>query len=249
MSRQKVKSIIIIILAVTNVFLLVNLVIYERNVFRLPEKSVESALDLLEKRGITAERGVIPTAYEKRANVDFSYYTIDELSEMLLGERVDYKSDGKNIVAEKDGNSLTISGNTFSYETGLEKALRGGKKTVSRLRELGFFTDGAYFDEKTGLVKLRAASCEVDGLYLDAYFAPNGSLSSLYGSWGRAAVKSGTERTAFIFTVPKLLSILPENTNITRVQKLYILRRSGQNYTMDAAWRVEAGGNTYSVTS
>ena len=248
MSWHKLKSVILIILVVTNAFLLVNLIAYEKNAFRLPEESVSGALDLLDKNGITARKGVIPTSYEKRPDMSFSYYTIDELSEMLLGGRADYTSDGKSITAEKDGKSLSITGNSFSFETGLEKASRGGRRAISRLKKLGFFTDGAYFDKASSVIKLKAAQCEIDGLYLDAYFTPDGALSALSGSWGRVEAKSGVERTAFIFTLPKLLSTLPEGSVITDVQKLYILRRSGQNYSLDAAWRVKAGENDYSVT-
>lgn len=248
MRWKNVKNIMIILLVIINAFLIGDMALTRMSAACLPKGAVKSAENILERNGISVAQGLISKNYETRPAASFSVYTIDYLSESILGERVQYVSDGQNVVAKKDKKVLTFFGNSFDYSTDLKRSEKNGRKILSCLKKKGLFTDGAYFDSDDGLVKMRFDGCRVEGMYLDAYLDEEGELAAVSGIWGIVTRRDETQKVAFVTAVPQLCALLPQGAHIDGIESVYIISGSGQNYTMKAAWQVTADGSAYNVT-
>lgn len=236
----------IALLVIINAFLIGDMAFTNYRANALPEGMAQSVESIFEKNGITAEAGILPSSYEKRAEADISFYSIDDLSQMLLGARAEYKGDGQSIIAEKDGCTLSVNGHYFSYKTPLSAVRTGDRRIIKALSAAGLSNPGMKCEN--GRVRLEIGGFEADGLYLDAALDSNGKIASLSGVWGRVSVGEKTEKTTFISAVPRVCEVLPYGSHIKSIEGVYVIEGSGQNYTVKPAWKVEADGNVYTVS-
>lgn len=247
MKWSSIKNVLILLLAATNVFLLANILTNESAAERLPEGIAESAVRFLEESGITASESLMPKRYEKRRKVSAKFYGIDDLSEMLLGERVGYKSIGRIISAEKGASRLTLSGSEFAFETGKKAAGKDAGRIIEALREKGFDVKHAFFDKSDGLVKNRVDGATVTKMYLNVCLDESGEIASIYGTWGALTVSKESEKVSFISALPKVAAVMPEGSCIDKIVRVYIPEKNGQKYEVKPGWRITSGQEEYTV--
>lgn len=234
------------LLIVINAFLIGDMAFTNYKANALPEGLSESVESIFEKNGITAEEGLLSSSYEERKSLDISFYSIDTLAQMLLGGKVEYTSDGENIIAEKDGRTLSVNGHYFSYKTSLSAVKSSDRKIIKALSDAGLSNLGMKCEN--GSVRVEIDGFEIEGLYLDAALDSNGNIASLSGVWGKLSAGEEDEKATFISAVPNVCKVLPSGSHIKNITGVYVIEGSGQNYTVKPAWKVEAGGKEYTVS-
>lgn len=246
MNWSNIKNIMIALLVLINVFLVGDMAFTNYVANTLPKGMAESVESIFEKNSITIEKGLLPTSYEERRKVDISFYSIDSLAQMLLGRKVEYKSDGQNVIAEKDGCTLTINGHYFTYKTPYSQTEASGRKILKALGKAGFSNEGMMYDN--GFVTIKIDGFMIDGLYLEAALADDGSIAALSGVWGKVNVSDETEKATFVSAVPPACAALPQGAHIKNIEGVYVISGSGQNYIVKPAWKLTADDKEYIVS-
>jgi hypothetical protein len=243
---SNIKNIIIALLVLINAFLLGDTAYTRYKSNSLPKGLEKSVVSILEKNDITIEENLLKKRYEERDVLNVEFYSADELSKMLLGEKVEYKSDGDNIIAEKDGAVLKINGSSFTFETPLTKASSSGRKKINALKKAGFSSEGMVFEDET--VKMKFSGLFVEGMSLSVQLDSDGNIAYLSGTWGKVTESGEKEKVTFASTTPRLLSIIPTGAHIKNIESVYVIEGSGQNYNVKAAWSVTADDEKYIVS-
>ncbi len=246
MNWSNIKNIMIGLLIVINVFLIGDMAVTKYKENALPEGIAESVERIFAKNGITVEEGLLPSFYEERKSLDISFYSIDTLAQMLLGGKVEYTSDGENIIAEKDGRILSVNGHSFSYKTPLTAVESGDRRIIKALSDAGLSNPGMKCEN--GSVGVEIDGFEIEGLYLDAALDSNGNIAFLSGVWGKLSIGEETEKATFVSAAPNVCKAIPSGSRIKNITGVYVIEGSGQNYTVKPAWKVEAGGKEYTVS-
>lgn len=245
MNWSKIKNIMIVILVLINLFLILNLAFFRYRSQTLPEGVAESFENILSKHGITIDERVVPSLYELRTAVTASAFDIDRLTEIFIGERVQYVSEGGSLVAPGDDKKLTVRGEKIEFTTLKEKADKNGKDILDVLEELELGAEGMYFDEMTGYVKMKVDSIEIEGMYLDVYLDKNGEIASLTGVWPKIEKGSSEEKVSVIQAVNSICVQLPKGSHITAIERAYVLSGTDSGFEVKNAWRVYNQGRGY----
>lgn len=246
MSWSKMKNIMIIILVFINLFLIVNVAYTKYSSQALPKSTAESFESILEKNGITLEDKVVPRYYETRRSIKAEAYDIDYLTNLLIGEKVKYVSDGQNIVAPATDKKLVISGGKIEYTTLKTSVEKNGRDILKALEKIGFSKTEAYFDSDTGYVKINIDSIPLEGVYLDVLLDAEGEIAYMSGVWPRITVGASC-KASLISVVNTICSELPEGSHISSAEKIYVLESGAQGYIVEPGWIVYNQGRGYII--
>lgn len=247
MNWSKIKNVMIFILVFINLFLIVNVAFTKYASRSLPEGTGESFENILEKSGITLEKKIVPRYYETRKIVKAEAYDIDYLTELLIGEKVKYVSEGQSIVAPGTDKKLVISGSGIEYTTLKESVDKNGSRILKALEKAGFSKSGAYFDESTGYVQLMIDSVPVKGIYLDVSLDKNGDIAYMKGIWPHITIEGTDSKVSVISAVNSICNELPEGSHINNIEKIYVFENGESGYTVSSAWIVYNQGRGYTV--
>ncbi len=245
MNWSKIKNIMIIILVLTNLFLILNIAFSRYMSQALPEGMVDSFENILLKHGITVDEKVLPSMYETRSIINASAFEIDRLTEIFIGEKVQYVSEGGSLVAPGNDKKLTVKGNKIEFTTLKASLDKNGRDILDVLRRLDLGDEGMYFDEITGYVKMKVDSIEIEGMYLDVYLDSEGGIASLSGVWPRIEEDSLKEKVSVIQAVNSICVQLPKGSHITALEKAYVLESTDKGFEVKDAWRVYNQGRGY----
>lgn len=244
MNWSKIKNIMIIILVLINLFLILNIAFSRYMSHALPEGVGESFVNILSKHGITVDEKLVPASYETRSVINASAFGIDYLTEVFIGEKVQYVSEGGSLVAPGNDKKLTVSGDRIEFTTLKEGTEKNGKDILNVLNSLGLGGEGIYFDDITGYVKMKVDSVDIDGMYLDVTLDKEGAVAALSGVWPKIEVENRTEKVSFIQAVNSICVQLPKGSHITAVEKAYVLENEN-GFEVKNAWRVYNQGRGY----
>ncbi len=245
MNWSKIKNIMIIILVLINLFLIVNIGVTRYTSSALPEGASESFVSLLKKSGIEIEQRLAPRVYEKRRVVTAEAYDIDYLTEIFIGEKVKYVSEGQSVVAPGGDKKLVITGEKIEYTTLKSGVDKNGRAIMHALEKTGLGTDGAYFDANDGYVKMKIDSVLLDGVYLDIFLDDEGSIASLRGVWPKIKLGASNEKVSVISAVNSICENLPEGSKIIDIDEIYVMEYTDAGYEVKNAWRVYNQGRGY----
>lgn len=242
MNWSKIKNIMIIILIIINLFLVVNIAFSRYMSQSLPDGVAESFISILSKSGITIEKQIVPSAYEVRSIITAEAYDIDRLTEIFIGKKVNYVSQGQSLVALGDDKKLSVTGEQIEYTTLKESVDKNGRDILSAIDSIGLGKKGMYYDDVTGYVKLKVDAVGVEGIYLDVYLDANGEITSLTGVWPKITIRGSDEKVSVVQAVNSICNIMPEGSHITNIEKIYVLE---DGYEVKYAWRVYNQGRGY----
>lgn len=245
MNWSKIKNIMIIVLVLINLFLILNIAFSRHMSQSLPDGVGESFENILLKHGITVEEKIVPTSYEMRKVINASPFGIDYLTDIFIGERVQYVSEGGSLVAPGNDKKLTVSGDKIEFTTLKASTQKNGKDILNVLKELGLGEEGMYFDTMTGYVRMRVDSIDIDGMYLDVYLDSEGEIASLSGVWPKIEIESREEKVSVIQAVNSICVQLPKGSHITNMEKAYVLESTDSGFEVKNAWRVYNQGRGY----
>lgn len=245
MNWSKIKNIMIIILVLINLFLILNIAFSRYMSLALPEGVGESFVSILSKHGITIDERIVPTAYETRSVIKASAFGIDYLTEVFIGEKVQYVSEGGSLVAPGNDKKLTVSSDRIEFTTLKEGVAKNGKDILDVLNSLGLGGEGIYFDDITGYVKMKVDSVDIDGMYLDVVLDKEGQIAALSGVWPKIEVENHSEKVSVIQAVNSICVQLPKGSHITAVEKAYVLENAADGFVVKNAWRVYNQGRGY----
>ncbi len=245
MSWSKIKNIMIIILVLINLFLILNIAFSRYMSQALPEGMVDSFENILLKHGITVDEKALPSLYEMRNVISASAFEIDRLTEIFIGEKVQYVSEGGSLVAPGDDKKLSVKGSKIEFTTLKERVNKNERDILSKIEELGLGGEGMYFDEITGYVKMELDSVEIEGMYLDVYLDKQGEVASLSGVWPKIEADGHSEKVSVIQAVNSICVQLPKGSHITEMEKAYVLESTDRGFEVKNAWRVYNQGRGY----
>lgn len=245
MNWSKIKNIMIIILVLINLFLIVNIGVTRYTSSALPKGASESFVSLLEKSGIEMDKKLAPRVYEKRRVVTAEAYDIDYLTEVFIGEKVKYVSEGQSIVAPGGDKKLVITGERIEYTTLKSGVDKNGRAIMRALEKTGLGTDGAYFDPDDGYVKIKIDNLLLEGVYLDIFLDSEGNIASLRGVWPKIKITGSNEKVSVISAVNSICENLPAGSKIVDIDEIYIMKYTSSGYEVKNAWKVYNQGRGY----
>ena len=245
MNWSKIKNIMIIILVLTNLFLILNIAFSRYMSQALPEGVGESFENILSKHGITIDEKVVPTLYEMRSTIKASAFDIDYLTSVFIGEKVQYVSEGGSLVAPGNDKKLTARADKIEFTTLKPTVEKDERDILDALKHLELGGEGMFYDDITGYVKMAVDSIEIEGMYLDVYLDKDGEIASLSGVWPKIEVDTYKEKVSLIQAVNSIIVQLPKGSHITEVEKAFVLDRASDGFLVKNAWRVYNQGRGY----
>ncbi|MBQ8002298.1 MAG: hypothetical protein IJ297_02520 [Clostridia bacterium] len=245
MNWSKIKNIMIMILVLINLFLIVNIGISSYMSSALPKGTGESFVNLLEKKGIVIEKNLVPKTYETRRIVTAEAYDIDYLTELFIGKKVSYVSEGQSLVAPGDDKKLVLTGERIEFTTLKEAVDKNGSDIMRALKDMGFSKDGAYYDQNDGYVKLKIGMAPLEGLYLDVLLDKNGEIASLKGVWPKIKITGSDDKVSVISIVNSIIDTVPAGSRIVDIEEIYVFNYSEDGYKVKNAWRIYNQGRGY----
>lgn len=248
MSWSKIKNIMIIILAVINVFLFADISMTRHASKELPKSAGENFAAILEKKNITVEKNLVPKYYETRDSFSVSMYTLDELSKMFLGKSVAYAAVGNSFTASVDDKTIEADGAYIKFSAKGKETEKNGDDILKKLKKLGLDTKGAVYDEKEGRVKRVFSNLEIAGVYLDVTLGENGEIIRAEGIWPQIDKDGKNEKVSIMSTVIDISNRLPENSHISDIKEMYAFEYTDNTPKVKNAWRITTKGKSYLVS-
>lgn len=247
MNWSKIKNIMIVLLVAINLFLLCDLAYINYGSARLSKEVRGSFVELLSKNGIEIDEKWVPRSYESRESIGVEFYSIDQLRDIFLKEKVVFISDGQNIIASTDDKRLVITGSRFEFTTLHPAVESSGNKIIKELDKLGLWVEGAFYDESDGLIKMKIDGALAEGVYIDAALSESGELAYARGLWPKIEPEGEPSRICVIEAVDDICEKLPEGTKIEKIEKVYTIDLSGHNKPAVPGWRVHFAGGYVTV--
>ena len=87
MNWSKIKSIMICFLIAMNLFMALFIVIANYRDTHIPDKIMQTTVDILEKNGFECDSNLIPSITYELPVLDTSFYSANELSEIFFGNQ------------------------------------------------------------------------------------------------------------------------------------------------------------------
>lgn len=238
MNWSKIKNIMIVLLVAINLFLLGDLAYINYGSSRLSKNVRDSFVKVLAENNIEIDKKLVPKSYETRDGISVEFYSIDQLRDIFLKEKVIFVSDGQNIIASTDDKKLVITGSKFEFTTLHPAAESSGQKIIDRLEKIGLWVEGAFYDESDNLIKMRIDGALAEGVYIDAALSESGELAYARGLWPRIEISGESSRICVIEAVDDICEKLPEGAKIEKIEKVYTIDLSGHNRPAVPGWRV-----------
>lgn len=249
MSWAKIKNIMIGILLLINIFLLVDIALTKYMSSALPQGTGENFVKVLAEKNITVEDSLVPHYYETRKNLSAELYSLDNLSQIFLGKKVGYVSEGDMVVAKAEKGKIAVDGNYIKFSSGKENREKDGEKIIAAMKQAGLSVEGATYDGEDGTVKLVFDHAEVEGIYLDIALDENGEIAYAEGVWPKITVEGTNEKVSVISAVLDIRNRLPEGAHITNIENIYIFECVNNIPEIKNAWRISALGRSYIVSA
>ena len=117
MNWSKIKTIMICFLFVMNIFMALFILTTTLSESAVPQKVIDATVEVLEKDGFSCKKETVPTVSYKLPVLEASFYSASDLSDMLFGKQLAFRTEENLLVASELGATLTVTENYFKYKT------------------------------------------------------------------------------------------------------------------------------------
>lgn len=240
MKWTSIKNILLGILIVMNVFLIGTLTYKRINGEKIPPVVLTAAVEVLENGGISCDRVLLPDKYISAEKFSAGFFSPAALSRMFFGSQQAFQTDGRALIARKDGAELIVEDELFIYRSGTESVNSTEEQLRSALKALGLnMKNGAYSPEH-GIFCCYSGSSPLFGMYIRASLDSNGDICFIEARWPQFYSPSTPEGGITVIShLPQIGEIFGKGT-VQRIRFGYSLSRDASTgrYEFVPAWRV-----------
>jgi len=235
----KIKSIILWFLLVMNVFMLIIIGITIGKQNEIPKEVVDSSISLLTKDGFEIDRKIFPDNYYNLPSYSATFYSAGDLSTIFFDQEVAFRTFENSLVATKDGATLTVTGNHFTYENDNKPKEDGSSAIKKALTKAGIDMEGAVYDKKNNCFYRMYNDVNLFNMSIQAKIDKNGNLCYVNAYWPKDLAQGERKKFSFLENVVRLKEVFPEKGKISNIELGYELQSlGGEQYAFVPAWRV-----------
>ncbi len=240
MKWSSVKTIMLTLLLVMNVFVLGTLIVKRATGEKIPPVVRSAAVEALGGSGIVCGEELLPENYLTMQTFGGGFPTAAELSRMFFGREVAFQTEDRTLTAREGGAELKVEEESFSYKASGSAASSSEKELREALGGLGLDMSRAVY-RGGGEFAMYYDGRPVFGMYLRAALDGEGRPVSVEARWP-SAESSGQRRTglSIISCIPDMLERFPQGGRVTGLEAGYTPVRSEDTgaYSFEPAWRI-----------
>ena len=234
MNWSKVKTVLIIMFSLINIFLIIWNVNLNREKYAVNEKTIETAEKLLKERGISVPSGMIEEEIPDIRPVVVKNVMADEAQ--FLGDILGSKYEKQENVFKNGKRSVKIEGNYFEIEEKI--SINNSDEAKKWLISLGFDMNDTIKSEEKGMVKFVSVYKGKEIFGSEITVSTGGKTAKARGSF--FYVIENTEKDADILHVtsvlPKLIQEGISDCSVLSIKTGYRIVTEGEKFA-------EAGAN------
>ncbi len=241
MKWSTVKNMLLGLLIVMNVFMVVITVVKRYNSEKIPPLARAAAVEALAGSGIECNEELIPDRYLSMKRYKAEFFTAAELSRMFFGEQLAFQTDGRTLIAQKDGAELRVEDNRFYYSSGSPAKEAENSDIKKALKAVGLDM-GPAVDGGRGEFGCRAGGRTVFGMYIRASLDKDGGIAEIEAYWPKLRPYGGKETDISpIDCLPEIMSFFPDGGRVVSLEAGYRLinRENTGSSVMEPAWKIE----------
>ena len=240
MNWSKIKTIMICLLIVMNLFMIAFIAVTSYKDSSVPEEVITAAVNVMEKNGFHCDKELIPSNTYLLPTLNTTFYSASDLSEMLFDKQVPFRTEGNTLVATSESSTLTVTENYFTFETSSSPdSSHSMRKIKKALKKAGIDMKDSVYDEKERCFYRMYKGMNLFNMYIKAELDKSGNLCSIAAQWPGKMVDNEEKKLSFVSDVTKLKEIFPSGGKISTIEKGYSLQHIGnENFLFVPAWRV-----------
>ncbi len=241
MKWSSVKTILLGMLIVMNIFVISALMVRRLSSERIPPVAISAAVDALENSGFSCDAALLPDKYITADIPSVSFYSPVELSRMFFGSQLAFQTSGSALIARSDGAELTVDGEAFVYKTEAEPVEASEERLRKKLRELGISLRGAAYSPEQEIFCCYYGGYPLLEMYLRAKLDAEGEICSIEARWPKLSASGAASSGINIFShLPRFSEVFKHGGTVKRIRFGYALSKRGGTdiYELRPAWRV-----------
>lgn len=244
MNWSKIKTLMIYFLLGMNIFMIAFIAISMWRDYAVPDNVINATLNILEKNNFECEKTLIPTTTYDLSDLNVSFYSESELSEIFFSKQLAFKTSEKSLVAQSGGATLTVTDSHFVFENGKSADTTVSERRIKKaLKNAGINMDFAVYDKKERCFYRMYNGVNLFNMYLKAELDHNGEICYVSALWPGELTPYNDVRLSFSASIKKVKEAFPEGGKIELVEPGYLLIPVGGNrYTFKPSWRVKING-------
>lgn len=249
MKWTSVKTMILVLLMVMNLFVLGELMAQRMESEKIPPVVRTAALEALSGSGIVCDEGLLPEKYLTVRSFSGSFPTAAELSRMFFGRQLAFQTEDMTLIAREGGAELRVEGESFVYSRAGKAAEPDEKKLRRSLKALGLDMEQAEYlgDGEFGFYYEKRP---VFGMYIRASVDGEGSPVRVEARWPSLEA-AGERRTGIgiISCIPDVIERFPEGGTVVGLTAGCAQVRDADTgaLTFEPAWRIVIAGGDEEV--
>lgn len=241
MKWASVKNILLGMLVIMNAFVIGALTIKRISSEEIPPVITTAAVEALESSGILCNDALLPNKYITAKRLNVSFKSPAELSRMFFGSQLAFQTDGRTLIARRDGAELIIKDETFSYSTGAEPAEATEKQLRKALRQMGLNMKNGVYSSEYNIFCCYYDNIPIFGMYIRAYLDSDGELCSIEARWPELSSQGISDTGITVINyLPYFGEAFPGGGTVESIRFGYYLSQNtatGQ-YELSPAWKV-----------
>lgn len=243
MNWARIKSIMIFFLIGINIFLLAVAAVTTYRENSVSDDVVAAAANVLKAEGFPCDADSIPNMYKTATVLNADFYTPGELSDAFFGRQLPFRTEGYSLIAEsEDGETLTVSGSSFTFKSEREKKSASPRTVRRALEKAGIDMHGAVYDSKSKRFLLYYKGIILDKMFIRAELDEDGSLAFAEATWPQITPSSSKKRVSFMESVSQIPKKIKNKGEIEKIELAYALDSfHGERYMFRPSWIVTVG--------
>ncbi len=240
MNWSKIKTIMICLLIVMNLFIATYIATVTFKNSSVPDSVIASTVEVLKKDGFQCDKSLIPEKSFILPTLNTSFYSASDLSEMLFGKQVPFRTEDNSLVATVNYSTLTVTENFFTFETSAEADTSHSMRKIKKaLKKAGIDMKDSVYDEKERCFYRMYKGMNLFNMYIKAELDKDGNLCRISAQWPGKMTENEKKNLSFVSSVTKLESFFPAGGTINVIEGGYSLHHIGnENFLFVPAWRV-----------
>lgn len=209
----------------------------------VPQKVIDATVEVLEKDGFSCKKETVPTVSYKLPVLEASFYSASDLSDMLFGKQLAFRTEENLLVASESGATLTVTENYFKYKTSQKAVNSYSPESIKRaLEKAGFDMTNAVYDKNERCFYKMYKKVNLFNMYIKAELDQNGTICEISAQWPGKLSTQEDITLSFVSSVTKLKELFPDGGVIETIEPGYSLSHLGNNrFLFTPTWRIRVG--------
>lgn len=239
MKWTSVKNMMLGLLIVMNVFMTGVVLVRRYSSERIPPSVRTAAAEALENGGVSCPAELLPEKYITARSVRAEFTSAAELSRIFFGEQLAFQTEGRTLIARKDGAELWVEEKVFRYSDSRAAVPSSERELRRALKKLGFDMRRAGYDRESGSFYRAVDGIPVFDMYLRASLGEDGTVCSVEACWPRVSCGAASEAgISVISCLPSIGEAFSGRVKAIETGYSLVKNENTASFSLEPSWRV-----------